>query len=540
MRKTLLFVFTIIAAVCLSVGITGVKGGASAVRAERVEGVTPTLSATKFLESIDKKNMLLATGIKNYEDCYEVGYELNGLEAVKYDKGVFYTSISINGGGKSWATEDLFPEYDGMIVWEVERDLYADVSFRAYAKVGEREDGVLYESDTIVYGTQRQIDSDTQVGKVMLSSGFDIALPDYDPANATTLEFDIYVTASRSPYTKVYWNLCDASDNYFGYYRLTYAGKQAVNVSGYSADSIDTDTFHVTLVLSELAGGSGTPGKLVRLKDNGSSVNLDGAWIDNIEFKYPVGRVMLSSGFDIELPDYNPANATTLEFDIYVTASRSPYTKVYWNLCDASDNYFGYYRLTYAGKQAVNVSGYSADSIDTDTFHVTLVLSELAGGSGTPGKLVKIKDNGSSVNLDGAWIDNIEFCEGSGEPVGKVMLSSGFDIALPDYDPANATTLEFDIYVTAARSPYTKVYWNLCDASDNYFGYYRLTYAGKQAVNVSGYSADSIDTDTFHVTLVLSELAGGSGTPGKLVKIKDNGSSVNLDGAWIDNIEFKN
>ena len=402
MKKTLYTLFTAIAIACMAFGVM-LMTNASVAKADVVPGTTPTFSSTKYLKSTDETMMIIATGINNYQDCYELGYEIEGAVAVTYDVTKYYTSISLNSG--VWTVQELFDGYTAMIVWEVEYDKYYDVSFQAYAKVGNREGDDLVETDTVAYATEKTVAS-----KVMLNTGFNISLPDYDENVAVTLEFDLYVTDARSPYTKVYWNLYDANNNYFGYYRVTYSGKQATDTSGYSIESIGTDTFHVTLFLKDLAGGSGTPGKLVRLADDGQSVNLDGAWIDNIQFCEPAGKVMLESGFDIRLPDYNPATAITLEFDVYVTEERSAYAKVYWNLCDADNNYFGYYRVTYAGKQATDTSGYSVTSISADNIiHVTLVLSELAGGSGTPGKLVKLKDNGQSVNLDGCWIDNIEF-----------------------------------------------------------------------------------------------------------------------------------
>ena len=340
--------------------------------------------------------------------------------------------------------------------------------------------------------------------------------------------------------------------------------------------------------------------------DDSSSQSSGDSSSEEPEVPVITSKVMLSAGFDIALPDYDPAAATTLEFDVYVTAARSPYTKVYWNLYDADDNYFGYYRITYAGLQATDASGYSIESTDTDTFHVTLVLSALAGGSGTPGKLVKLKDSGASVNLDGAWIDNIEFCEkanytvtveggtGGGTylngsvvtvtatiPNGKnfvewqvggakvaesteytftvtgdvtltavfedaaagdtkVMLSAGFDIALSDYDPATATTLEFDIYAVHSN-PYAKINIVFTDANGVSTKFYRVTYLGvNMGYNAEGVSCSQVSENTWHVVLTLSALTNGNGTSlGKLVKMTDSGSS-NLNGCWIDNIEFKN
>ena len=593
------------------------------------------------------------------------------------------------------------------------------------------------------------VDAYTVETKVMLTSGYSINLPDYDSA-AATLEFDIYAVGGSS-YAKIYWRLYDADGNYFGDYRVSYAGlNMGYNHAGVTATSIGTDTFHVVMTLSELTGGSGTPGKLVRLADNGSSANLDTCWIDNIEFKaapavtkytitvengtgsgeyeegasvtatatVPEGKVFvkwmagetevstnnpytftaranvtltatfedvqqepagiyylsngisidlpdctnaetisidfhmqaatdqiifvladeagnyygpyrysysyrgmagpksgvysgkgdgitqeslsgadgydyrnvftvaslvrvdggttpstitkfvvignagsyntsisegvyidnievkaapadtkitLTRGYEITLPDYDSA-AATLEFDIYAVGGSS-YAKIYWRLYDADGNYFGDYRVSYAGlNMGYNHAGVTATSIGTDTFHVVMTLSELTGGSGTPGKLVRLADNGSSANLDTCWIDNIEFKAAPADT--KITLTRGYEITLPDYDSA-AATLEFDIYAVGGSS-YAKIYLRLYDADGNYFGDYRFAYNGiNTGYNHAGVTATSIGENTWHVVIVLSELTGGSGTPGKLVKMADNGSSDRLGESWIDNIKFK-
>ena len=957
MRKTFLFVFTIIAAVCLSIGITGL-GGTSVVKAETVAGITPTFSATKYLKSTDGKYMLLATGIKDRDDCYEVGYELEGLKASVFNTGVFYTSISINGEEKSWTTEDLFPEYEGMIVWEVECDAYLDPSFKAYAKVGERIDGELFSTDEVVNNTQKELamdrtdavsapnadskylpldgnqtvenwhssskmlvfdykwtddngdgndyvliqllngsnnvlsstfrlnysnnqlcpdnststflgrtialkdgwrqfrvrlcdlplkdgadgtetltklkvakshrydmlidnirvedikDVDTNItlgGSYSVTSGYEIYLPDYDQNIINTLEFDLelvdydakgndirlfdtanaalggqyrfygaafytgntnfdgayilekdsthyhvvfdlneinggnggkvgkiadYKTAGAatitnvrlsadlasidvdSTFEKIYfspadvdsgkilsfdlsvpsnadirYNLADNAGNYFGTYRFYAPYKDghthgsglyedAIKTSGFNSTGvtyteIGANLYHLEYDLSALSGVSEeAPTTIYAIYNNGTKNYTDGLnkitnikWLESTKYtvtvtngsgsgtyhggesvtvttKVPYGKafagwtvggevvstdnpytftvteditltaafedgetkVMLSSGYEIDLPDYDENEALTLEFDVCAASSSARISIVLTDENGVSTSTSKPYRISSAGVQ----TSYNAEGIsqikESNYLHIVFNLSELTNGSETSlGKIVKMTDGSASVSLDGSWIDNIAFYgekanytvtvvggtgggtyqDGAnatviatipddknfvewqigGEKVSdsaeytfkvtgdvtitavfedkaagdtKVMLTSGFSIDLPDYDAANATTLEFDVCVTAARSPYAKIYWNLYDASNNYFGYYRVTHAGKQAANASGYSVTTISSDNvIHVTLVLSELAGGSGTPGKLVRIADNGFSVNLTGCWIDNIEIK-
>ena len=155
MKKFLLFVFAAVAAVCLSVSIASMNNS-NVVHAEVITGTTPSLSATKYLKSTDGKTLLLATGINGFGDCYELGYITTGADAVVYNTAKYYTSISLTGGAKTWTAVELFPGYVGMIVWEIRSTAYAS-SFKAYARVGDREDSVLVESDKIVYGIEKEV-----------------------------------------------------------------------------------------------------------------------------------------------------------------------------------------------------------------------------------------------------------------------------------------------------------------------------------------------------------------------------------------------
>ena len=169
--------FTAIAVVCMVLAVTSLSGSYNAVKAETVSGTTPTFSETKIMKSVDGTMMLLATGINDYQDCYECGYVTEGLQAVTYNLAKYYTSISVNGGAKVWTTEDIFGEdYDGMIVWEV-KNVSTETSFKPYVRVGDREDGVLVTSGTVEYGTERTLESVVGVSSsftgVLLSSGLD-------------------------------------------------------------------------------------------------------------------------------------------------------------------------------------------------------------------------------------------------------------------------------------------------------------------------------------------------------------------------------
>ena len=177
MKKVIMFLFATVAVVCMAFGVTSLMGSSEKVKAETISGTTPTFSETKIMKSVDGTMMLLATGINNYGDCYECGYEVEGLRAVTYNLAKYYTTISVNSGAKAWTATEIFGDnYDGMIVWEV-KNISTETSFKPYVRVGDRVDGVLVTSDTVEYGTERTLESVVGVSSsftgVLLSSGLD-------------------------------------------------------------------------------------------------------------------------------------------------------------------------------------------------------------------------------------------------------------------------------------------------------------------------------------------------------------------------------
>ena len=144
---------------CMLFGLVSPLGTATASAAETEKGKTPVLSETKYLLSTGQTHMLIATGIKDYDDVYEVGYAIKDMDNVVKTHAVttkYYTSIA--KGSARWTVEQLFgADYTGMIVWEVAYDTAKDYSYEAYAKVGNRVDGNLVKSDTVVYGTRRDV-----------------------------------------------------------------------------------------------------------------------------------------------------------------------------------------------------------------------------------------------------------------------------------------------------------------------------------------------------------------------------------------------
>ncbi len=122
----------------------------------------------------------------------------------------------------------------------------------------------------------------------------------------------------------------------------------------------------------------------------------------------------------------------------------------------------------------------------------------------------------------------------------KEYLKAGYAIALPDYDPAHTTTLEFDVFAVGVGNTYARINIVFTDTNGVSTKFYRVTYAGvNMGYNAEGVSCSQISENTWHVVMTLSELTNGSGVSlGKVVKMSDGGSK-DLGGCWIDNIEFK-
>ena len=315
--------------------------------------------------------------------------------------------------------------------------------------------------------------------KEYLDSGYEIELPDYDDSKAVTLEFDLYTANTE---TRVNIVLTDENGVSTKYYRISSAG---VNTS-YNGEGVsytkENNYLHIVFNLSELTNGSGTSlGKIVKMSDSGSTA-LDGSWIDNIAFygekaKYTVTVEGGTGGGEYQ----DGSNATVI--------ATVPEGKnfVEWQI---------------GGEKVSDTAEY--------TFKVT-----------------------GDVTITAVFED-----KAAGDT--KVMLTSGFSIDLPAYDPASATTLEFDVYAVPGSSSYAKINIVLTDENNVSTKYYRVTYLGvNTGYNNIGVSCSKIADDTWHVVFNLSELKSEGGVSlGKLVKMTDGGSS-NLGGSWIDNIGFK-
>ena len=308
--------------------------------------------------------------------------------------------------------------------------------------------------------------------KTYLEPGFDIELPDYDPATAGTLEFDVYASDNGSPYTEVKFKLVDDDGNYFGRYTVSYVGlNKGYNHAGVESTKIASQTYHIVMDLTMLSGGSATaPGKLVAIADYDSST-LGTSWIDNIEFKSAnkcTVTVVGGEGSGI----YNEGSKVT------VTATVP------------SDKSFVEWQID--GVQVSRINKYTFTV--TDDVTITAVF-------GNPG-------------------------EGS----GIYALEAYYEIDLPDYDATQDAWLEFDLKIESTGD-YNKCWMRLAQDSSNYYGAYKFTRSGvgsdydEHDANIDAIKVTSNDGDgLLHVVIALHELETKHGNPTKVVKITDHGN----------------
>lgn len=158
MKRRFLTALTFVCACCMAVAfilMTGIT--ANVAKAD----TAPVLSETKIMRSVNNDKMLLATGIKNVEAVYEIGYAITASEGevttLKAEKSRYYQSIV--SGDVVWTAENIFGDasYEGIIVWEIEFTTGVSYDIKAYAKYGEITDSGIDISNSItVDGTERE------------------------------------------------------------------------------------------------------------------------------------------------------------------------------------------------------------------------------------------------------------------------------------------------------------------------------------------------------------------------------------------------
>ena len=562
MKKVLLFAFSAIAAVCMSLGILTASGNVKFVEAAATPGATPTLSATKYLKSTDGKYMLLATGINNYQDTYEVGYVLSdGLTKFYGATDKYYKSITIGANAKTWRVSDLFDGYSAMIVWEVARDAYSDVSFKAYARVGEYEDGEMYATDVVVNNTQK-----------------DLALDRTDAVSAPSAK-SMYPTLDGGQ-TVANWH--SSSKMLVFDYKWTTdngSGNDYVQIQLYGSGKVVTPTWHLQHSNNQLSSFLGRTFELdddwyqfrVRLCDLPLEAGADGTetldklkvasshrydlLIDNIRVEDVkdidtaaiklAGTYNVTKGYSIALPDYDKNFYKTLEFDLELNtyASKSNDIRLFDPANTALGNKYRFYGAAFYTSNT-NFDGAYILEKDGTHYHVAFNLSEINGGNG--GKVGKIADYKTT---GAATITNVRLSA----DLASIDVDSTFKkIYFSPADVDSGKILSFDLSVPSNAD----IRYNLADNLGNYFGKYRFYAPYKDGyTHGSGLYEDAIDTTNYNATGVtyteiganlyhleydLSALSGGSETaPTTIYAIYNNGTKPATDGSnKITNIKW--
>ncbi len=144
MKKLNVTMLTLTSAFCMMAGAF-FMADVSVAKADNASSAAPMLSTTKVMVSEENDKMMLVTAIKDMADVYEVGYTFGGTVATtSAETTKYYTSIG--DGTTTLTADDIFTEMwvadegVGMIIWEVEFGFDTAYEYKAYAKVGERND----------------------------------------------------------------------------------------------------------------------------------------------------------------------------------------------------------------------------------------------------------------------------------------------------------------------------------------------------------------------------------------------------------------
>ncbi len=192
----------------------------------------------------------------------------------------------------------------------------------------------------------------------------------------------------------------------------------------------------------------------------------------------------------------------------------------------------------------VNIIG-DTEETDDGWFRVTVPCKNIpvnkaegATGTETLGSFIFNEVN-HAVLIDEVRFVSVEKPKPDPQPTGaQIALVSGFDIALPDYDPATATAFRFDLYAPQSAED---VKFRLCDDAGRYFGTYYFrngVMVSGDGFNCVGVTCENTGGKTYRLIFNLDELSGGSAVaPVKITKIVDDGSK-RLNGEYMDNLGF--
>lgn len=224
----------------------------------KADGTAPTLSEKTLVnisaEKAGERAMLIATGIADYEDVYEVGYTLTVLDdednnitesITKYSTVTTKYYSSITSGDNVFTPAELFgDEFTAMIIWEIEFGSDYSFSFTSYAKYGEWIDGKLQynpldekaengedkvvESKTVTFNTNggsavasQKVEYGTRLSSLLpinsTKAGYDVTwtIGDVDVTGNEKITSDTILTANWE--LNVSYNTLSYASNLLGY-----------------------------------------------------------------------------------------------------------------------------------------------------------------------------------------------------------------------------------------------------------------------------------------------------------------------------------
>ncbi|MBR4761477.1 MAG: DUF4091 domain-containing protein, partial [Clostridia bacterium] len=185
------------------------------------------------------------------------------------------------------------------------------------------------------------------------------------------------------------------------------------------------------------------------------------------------------------------------------------------------------------------------EETDDDWYRVTIFCKDLpvnraegATGKETLGSFIFNAVN-HAVLFDEVGFVTVEEFKPVPEPTEThIILVSGFDVAIPDYNSAAVSAIKFDLY---APQETEEIKFRLYGDADRYFGTYYFrngVMVGTDGFNKVGVSCEDLGGKTYRLTFDLGKLSGGSASaPAKIIGIKDDGSK-NLNGEYMDNLVF--
>ena len=521
----------------MAFGITSLTSSRRSVKADVVSGTTPTLSATKVMKSVNGTMMLLATGINDYQDCYECGYVTEGLQAVTYNLGKYYTSISVNSGTKIWTVDDIFGgDYSAMIVWEV-KNISTDTTFKAYVRVGDRDDGVLVSSETVVYGAERTLDSFVGVSESFTGIIFSEGLDDFAGSEkALTFEYKALGESSGTDTdTFTLWTE-DGAHRLTGIFTLDVEANTLSGSAG-KIEDIGSDWYRVTINCSDMpvntaegADGTETIGQLFFNTVNRPIIVANAEFIDediHIGADTFTAETLKNSYFGETPATSGVALDQVIIFDVKFATSGNLdfYLNEYWNA-----RFCGPFTLTSGGVLSGNGAS-SCEDIGDGWYRIKINLNN-ATKSGTEPAFLSNFYIQTSTTANG-YLKYVGYEEPDIHEGAKEFTSSnGWKDGTVNYyfvspenskviDPASDTII-FDVKFTSAGNFgfYLNEYYY-----GRYCGPFTLTSAG--VLTGTGATLSNVGDGWYRITIDLSSSVKSATAPNFVSRINLSGTTAN-------------